>query len=54
MNMLQLSNSQKFSANTWHLHLKKINLVQAQMIETLSVSFAFHVHVEHAHESVLR
>ena len=28
--------------------------MQALMIETLSVSFACHVHVEHAHESVLR
>ena len=32
----------------------RFDLVQARMIETLSVSFAFHVHVEHGHESVLR
>ena len=60
--MLQLSNSQKFAGNTWHLPWKKsviresennIRIIdlQAMMTETLSVLFARHV--VHADNCVL-
>ena len=38
--MLQLSNSQKFSANTWHLPQKIINLGELQGISKLPIRFS--------------
>ena len=38
--MLQLSNTQKFSANTWHLPQKIINLGELQGISKLPIRFS--------------